>query len=94
MRIVKDVTYLVIQQLLPRLSRILGVRSFDDRIHGTALLAETTVDAFRHVDIVTRRAAAAVNALFSFDRNGLSGTDLGRFVSTCLPTRYSSTEPS
>ena len=48
---------LIIQQLLPRLRRILRIRALHNRIHGTALLAETAVYALRHIDIIACRSA-------------------------------------
>ncbi len=49
--------------------------TFDNRIHRTALLAEPTVDALRHVDVIARRAPAAVLALLGFDGDGRGGAD-------------------
>jgi hypothetical protein len=62
---------LVIQQLLPCLSRVLGIWSLHDGIHRTALLAEAAIDAFRHIDIVARCAAATVRAFLCFNCDGL-----------------------
>lgn len=66
---------LVIQQLLPRLGRVLRIRALDNRIHGAALLAESAVDALGHVDVVARGAAGAVLALLGLDRDGAGGAD-------------------
>jgi hypothetical protein len=71
---------LIIQQLLPRLSRVLGVRALDDGVHGTALLAEAAVDALGHVDVVTRRPSAAVFALLGLDGDCLGWADLRGLV--------------
>src|SRR3546814_9697011 len=62
---------LVVDQLLARFSRKFEIRALDDRIHRAGFLAETTIDALRHVDVVARCAAAAVCPRFSLDRNRL-----------------------
>src|SRR5690606_37665886 len=46
------------------------VRPLHDRIHRARLLAEAAIDAFGHVDVVARGAAAAVLARFALDRDG------------------------
>jgi len=38
-------------------------------------LTEPAVDALRHVDVVTGRAAGSVKTFFGFDGDGLGGTD-------------------
>src|SRR5260221_7324482 len=53
---------LVVEQLLARLGGEFEVRALDDRIDRAGLLAETAIDAFRHVDVVARRAPAAILA--------------------------------
>src|SRR3546814_14429289 len=53
----------------------LEIRALDDRIHRAGFLAETTIDALRHVDVVARCAAAAVCPRFSLDRNRLGRTN-------------------
>lgn len=66
---------LIIEQLLPRLGRILGIRALDNGIYGAGLLAEAAVDAFCHVYVVARRAPRAVLALLGLDRDGLRWAD-------------------
>src|SRR3546814_18778665 len=51
------------------------MRALDDRIHRAGFLAETTIEALRHVDVVARCAAAAVCPRFSLDRNRLGRTN-------------------
>lgn len=57
------------------LSYIPGGRTLtlDNGVHGAALLAETAVDAFGHVNIITGGAATSILALLS-----LNGDRLGR----------------
>lgn len=66
---------LVIQQLLSRLGRILGIWTLHNCIHRAALLTEPAVDALRHVDVVASGASGAVRALLGFNRDGLCGTN-------------------
>lgn len=66
---------LVIQQLLPRLRSILRIRALHNGIYRAALLAETAVNAFRHVDVVARGSPGAVGTFLGFDSDGLRGTD-------------------
>ena len=49
--------------------------TFDNGIHWTALLAETTIYALRHVNVVSRRPSATIFTLFSLDCDSLSWTD-------------------
>ena len=72
---IRQQLFLIIQQLLPRLGRILGIRTLHNRIHRTTLLAEAAVNALRHVNIVAGGASAAVLALLGFDRDGLGRAD-------------------
>lgn len=67
---------LVVQQLLPRLGSVLGIRRLDNGVDGARLLAEAAVDALRHVDVVAGRAARAILTLLGFDGDGLGGADL------------------
>jgi len=62
-------------QHLPVVSSIQDQLAFDDCINRTALLAEATVDAFRHVDIISRRPSAAIFPLLCLDCDGLCRTD-------------------
>ena len=66
---------LIVQQLLVRLGRVLKVGALDDGVDGARLLAEAAVDALGHVDVVPRRAAAAVLALLRLDGDRLRGAD-------------------
>eukprot|EP00732_Lithocolla_globosa_P007012 Lithocolla_globosa_v1_NODE_8540_length_809_cov_155.702918.p2 type:complete len:224 gc:universal NODE_8540_length_809_cov_155.702918:52-723(+) len=65
----------VVQQLLACLSGILKVRTFDNSINWTSLLAETTVDALCHVDVIAGGAAAAIIAFLGLDGDGLGGAN-------------------
>src|SRR5512142_1606391 len=47
----------------------------DDRVDGTAFLAEAAEDALGQVDVVARGAARAVGALLGFDGDGERGAD-------------------
>src|SRR5690348_1215016 len=60
---------LVVEEFLARLGRELEVRPLDDRIDRAGLLAIAAIDALRHVDVVARRAAAAVSAGLGLDRD-------------------------
>src|SRR6516225_3645749 len=52
-----------------RLGGKLEVRPLDDRIHRAGLLAIAAIDAFRHVDVVTRRPPTAILAGLGLDRD-------------------------
>ena len=62
---------LVVQELLTGLRREFEVRTLDNGIDRTSLLAVATVDAFGHVDVVARRTPASVFARFGLDSNRL-----------------------
>eukprot|EP00235_Prasinoderma_singulare_P009573 CAMPEP_0119166340 /NCGR_PEP_ID=MMETSP1315-20130426/5788_1 /TAXON_ID=676789 /ORGANISM="Prasinoderma singularis, Strain RCC927" /LENGTH=207 /DNA_ID=CAMNT_0007159715 /DNA_START=158 /DNA_END=781 /DNA_ORIENTATION=- len=66
---------LVVQQLLVRLCRKLGVGALDNGVHGARLLAEPAIDALGHVDVVARGATATVLPLLGLDCDGLRGAD-------------------
>src|SRR5581483_3805128 len=66
---------LVEEQLLPALGGEFEVRPLDNRIDGAGLLAQPAVDALRHVDVVTRRASAAVGARLRLDGDRLRRAD-------------------
>src|SRR5439155_22595498 len=66
---VRQQLLLVKEQFLVRLGRELEIRPLDDRIDRTGLLAIAAIDALRHVDVVARRAAAAVLARLGLDRD-------------------------
>src|SRR5262249_7783493 len=53
---------LVKQQLFPSLGGKLEVRTLDNGIDRTSLLAKSAIDAFDHVDVVPGRAAGALVA--------------------------------
>src|SRR5689334_24800946 len=72
---VGEQSLLVVIQLLARLGRELEVGALDDGIDRAGLLAEATVDALGHVDVVARGAPAAVVARLGLDGDGLGGTD-------------------
>src|SRR5579885_2297761 len=72
---VRQELFLVVEEHLARLGGELEVRPLDDRVHGTRLLAEAAIDALRHVDVVARRAPAAVGARLGLDGDGERGTD-------------------
>src|SRR5215211_4618013 len=59
---VREKLLLVVEQLLAGLGSELQIRPFNDRIDRTGLLAIAAVDAFGHVDVIARRAPAAVLA--------------------------------
>src|SRR5690606_8993746 len=63
------------EQFFTRLGGELAVRSIDDGVHRAGFLAQTAVDAFDHVDVVARRAAAAVGTRFGLDGDGLGRAD-------------------
>src|SRR5690606_17792379 len=72
---VREEPLLVVEELLPRLDRELEVRPLDDGVGRAGLLEEAAVDALRHVDVVARRAAAAVLARLGLDRDREGRTD-------------------
>src|SRR5690242_2972178 len=63
---------LVVVELLARLGGELEVRPLDDGIDRAGLLAQAAVDAFDHVDVVTRGAPRPIVAARSrLDGDGL-----------------------
>lgn len=66
---------LVVEQLLVRLHGELEVRSLDDGVNGASLLAEATVDALGHVNVVASGAARAVGAGLGLDGDGVGRAD-------------------
>ena len=72
---IREEFFLVVQQLLVRVRRVLKVGTLDDGIHGARLLAEPAVDALCHVDVVPSGTPAAVLALLRLDGDGLRGAD-------------------
>src|SRR5689334_2195891 len=61
---------LVVEELLAGLGGELEIGSLDDGVDRAGFLAEAAIDALRHVDVVTRRAAAAVLARLGLDGDG------------------------
>jgi hypothetical protein len=49
--------------------------TLNDSIYRTALLAQTAVDALRHINIVACGPPATVHALLGFDCDGLGRAD-------------------
>src|SRR5713226_10486073 len=66
---VRQQLFLVVEQFLAGLGGELEIRPLDDGIDRAGLLAIAAIDAFRHIDIVARRAAAAVLARLGLDRD-------------------------
>src|SRR5579871_4579567 len=64
---VREQLLLVIEELLAGLGREFEVRTLDDRVDRAGLLAVAAVDALGHVDVVARRAPAAVLARLRLD---------------------------
>jgi hypothetical protein len=50
-------------------------RTLNNSINRTTLLAQTTVNALGHVNVISRRPPASVRSLLSFDRNSLGRAD-------------------
>ena len=48
--------------------------TFNDSVYRTALLTETTIDAFRHVDIISCRPATPIFSFFRLDGDGTGRT--------------------
>src|SRR5438477_5556415 len=72
---IREQLFLVVEQLLAGLGGEFEIRALDDRVDRTGLLAEAAIDAFRHVDVVARGAAAAVVARLGLDGDGERRTD-------------------
>src|SRR6516165_7662287 len=51
---------LVVVKFFARFRRKLEIRSLDDRVDRTGLLAQAAIDALDHVDVVARRPPSAV----------------------------------
>src|SRR5207302_2489021 len=66
---------LVVEQFFARLGGEFEIRPLNDRIDRAGLLAIAAIDAFRHVDVVARRAPAAVLARLGLDRDRQCRTD-------------------
>src|SRR5260221_306930 len=67
---VREQLVLVVEQLLARLGGELEIGTLDDRVDRAGFLAEAAIDAFRHVDVVARRAPAAIGARLRLDGDG------------------------
>ena len=72
---VREQLVLVVEQLLTGFRGEFKVRPLDDGIDRTGFLAETAIDAFRHVDVVAGRPAAAVVTRLGLDGDGLCRAD-------------------
>src|SRR3954454_21608029 len=72
---VREELFLVVEKLFASLGGELQIRSLDDRIDRTGFLAVAAVNAFRHINIIARRAAAAVLAWLGLDRNAQRRAD-------------------
>src|SRR5260370_29183850 len=72
---VREIFFLVVEQLIAGLGGELEVRPLDDGVDRTGLLAQSAIDAFGHVDVVARRAPAAVVARLGLDRDRQCGAD-------------------
>src|SRR3954465_6040184 len=72
---VRQKLFLVVEELLAGLGGELQIRSLDNRIDWAGLLAITAINAFRHIDVVARRAPAAVLARLGLDRNAQRRAD-------------------
>src|ERR1700730_7292481 len=72
---VRQQLLLVVEKLLARLGGELEVGALDDGRDRAGLLAEAAIDAFRHVDVVARGAAAAVVARLGLDGDRECRTD-------------------
>lgn len=68
---------LIVEQLLMVDDCGLVVGPFDDGVDGTGLLAEATVDALGHIDIVAGGPPGAVGAGLALDGDGVGGTGGG-----------------
>src|SRR2546421_12147719 len=66
---IREQFFLVVEQLPAGLGGEFEVRPLDDRIDRAGLLTIAAIDAFGHVDVVARRAAAAVVARLGLDRD-------------------------
>src|SRR3954452_18834883 len=72
---VREQLFLVVEKLLAGFGGKFQIRPLDDRIDRAGLLAIAAIDAFRHIDIVARRAPAAVLARLGLDRNAQRRAD-------------------
>src|SRR5260370_23511140 len=66
---VREQLFLIVEQLFAGLGGEFEIRPLDDRIDRAGLLAIAAIDAFGHVDVVARRAPAAVVARLGLDRD-------------------------
>src|SRR5512142_854597 len=72
---VRQQALLVVVELFARLGGKFEIGAFHDRVHRTRFLAQAAVDALHHVDVVARRATAAVGARLGLDRDRLRRTN-------------------
>src|ERR1051326_806778 len=66
---IREQLFLVVEELLARLGGEFEIRTLDDRIDRAGFLAIAAIDAFCHIDVVARRAPAAIIARFRLDRD-------------------------
>src|SRR5262249_17223044 len=73
---IREQTLLVVVELLARFSREFKIRAFDNGVNRTGFLAKPAINAFHHVDVVTRRSACAIIAARpGLNRDSLCRTD-------------------
>src|SRR5262249_21742827 len=72
---VRQQLLLIVHELFAGLGGELEVRPFDYRVHRAGFLAQATVDALGHVDVIARGAARAVLARLGLDRDRLRRAD-------------------
>src|SRR6202035_324774 len=72
---VREQLVLVVKQLFASLRGEFEIRPLNDRVDRAGLLAIAAINALRHVDVVARRAAAAVFARLGLDGDRQRGTD-------------------
>lgn len=64
----------VVKQFLMGNGSVLKVRSFNDSINRAGSLAESTIDAFGHVDIILGGSSGSIRSGLTFNCDGLSWT--------------------
>lgn len=86
--------FLVVEELLVRLSSILEIGALDDGVHGARLLAHTAVDALGHVDVIPRGLPGPVLPLLCLNRDGLRRAYLqSQSAVRCHPTPFPPVSP-
>src|SRR6516225_2469280 len=66
---VRQQLFLIVEEFFVRLGGELEVRPLDDRINWARLLTIAAIDAFRHIDVVSRRAPTAILPGLGLDRD-------------------------